>query len=294
MVTNNDVLQLIEDQKRNWPDYAKRIEQLDRLKIKEFDFGQYKILAQFNEDRAISSGAKTDSKSIANRKCFLCKENRPKVQIGLPLNERFTLLVNPFPILKNHLTIPYNSHEPQNIVKVINDFLIFSKSLDDFILFYNGPKCGASAPDHLHFQAIKKNQLPFENEYKSCRQHSLVNDNEGIIYSIDNFGRKCIIIESKKMEVMVTFFNQIIQQLKTSEEEPKINLFGSYDKETFKLFLFPRKVHRPSQFYEEGDKYMMVSPGAIDMGGVLVLPRECDFNKIDSNFITNIYKQVSL
>ena len=158
----NEIVKLYEEQQAEWEEFRLRVLQLDTVELKEIPMGNFSVFAQFNPARAVSSNAKLDAKSIANRKCFLCQQNRPDIQRGIALNERFEALVNPFPILKGHLTIVNREHRNQEILPVISDFIDFTKAMPHFTLFYNGPSCGASAPDHMHFQAVFRGQLPFE------------------------------------------------------------------------------------------------------------------------------------
>ena len=300
-----DAKKLYNEQLTEWNDFRERVLQLDQIELKKFNFGNHTIFTQFNPAREVSSNAKLDAKSIANRKCFLCEENRPTVQRGVAISKDFTVCVNPFPILKGHLTIISNKHQPQAILPVIADFISFTKELPDFTLLYNGPASGASAPDHLHFQAVFKGQLPFETEEdkvsKKMLSESKANGKtvfeNGKMELWQNYGRTMIHIESESAKLAQSYFEQMYKQyqmLNGNDEEPKLNLFGMYENGIYHLFVFPRKKHRPDCFFAEGDNYRMVSPGAIDIAGILVLPRRKDFDEIDRNEIESIYKEVTL
>lgn len=289
-----EITQLYEEQLSVWEDFRNRVKQLDAIELKTFDFGTFKIKAQFNPARAVSSNAKLDKASIAKRKCFLCEANRPEIQKGLKMNERFTLLVNPFPILHEHFTIPLNRHSDQEIKPYIADLLDFSKTMTSHTLLYNGPQCGASAPDHIHFQAVKRGQIPFEEEYKQLGRKRIWGDNDSHAEELLDFGRKCILIESSSKDDMIAIFQEIYAQYQTEGNEPKWNIFSLYEGDAWHLFLFMRKTHRPTQFYADGDDYMMISPGAIDIAGVFVLPRREDFDRINKEIIEDVLKQVSL
>lgn len=294
MITENDVFDFINLQKEKWPAYAEKVAQLDAVETKEFQFGNYSIVAQHNPARIVSTGAKTDSKSIANRKCFLCEANRPAEQLKLDFNSKFTILVNPFPILKDHLTIAAKKHCEQNIKNYIEDMLAIAESLPHFIVFYNGPKCGASAPDHMHFQAVAKGQMPFEKELNQQESTILSDNRDGKISMISGMGRKCLLLQSARKDMMASFFHQMYNQLSQGKpEEPMMNVFVRFENGAFDLFIFRRKAHRPSQYFSEKDSWM-ISPGAIDMGGIMVVPRTEDFNRINKEVIEDIYRQVSL
>lgn len=287
------IKQLYDKQLSVWSDFRQRVEQLDQIVWKTFDFGSFRIMAQFNPARAVSSGAKLDKKSIADRKCFLCEENRPSIQEGLRLNDRFSILVNPFPILHEHFTIPLDDHREQEIKPYIGDLLDFTQMMPQHTLLYNGPKCGASAPDHIHFQAVRRGQIPFESEYKLLKKREVKRNGGAVAEEMLDFGRKCIHIVSSLKEEVVSLFNDLYVELQTGEDEPLWNIFSFYEDEAWHLFLFLRKTHRPSQFFSEGEDYMMISPGAIDIAGVFVLPRWEDFEKIDKGIIEDVLRQVS-
>lgn len=296
MITAPQIKDLYNSQLEVWQDFKNRVDQLKNIELRSFNFGPYIVKAQFNPARAVSSNAKLDKATIANRKCFLCEANRPEIQQGLAINDRFTLLVNPFPILEEHFTIPLNEHKDQEIKPYIEDLLDFTKIMDQHVLLYNGPQCGASAPDHIHFQAVRKGQLPFEEEWKTINKRLLSEYKFGKMEELQNFGRRCIHIQAGTKNAAQSFFLQIYTQyqlISGNQDEPKMNLFSLYEDGEWHLFIFPRKTHRPTQFFAEGADYKMISPGAIDIAGVLVLPRREDFDSLDKATISDVFKQVS-
>ncbi len=234
------------------------------------------VVLQYNPSRFISVSAKVDNKSIDDRKCFLCAENRPDMQQGIPFLDKYIILCNPFPILKNHLTIPLHSHVPQLIGKKITDMLSLVELLPNYILFYNGAKCGASAPDHFHFQAgLKTNPL----------------------MSSENSLRSCLRIESDTKEDAEEQFYYVLEYLKThqpNEDEPMMNIISFMENDKYIIHVFPRKLHRPWQYSAKGKDQLLVSPGALDIAGMFIIPRKEDFDKIDNNDIEDIYTQVSM
>ena len=253
---------------------------------KIFKIDGYKIVAEHNPARAVSSGAKLDKATIAKRKCFLCKENRPVDQPSVIYNENFEILKNPFPILKKHLTIPLMRHERQEILPHFATMLDLSKDLPDFDLLYNGPKCGASAPDHMHFQAVQTGLMPLDE--KPLSEFNIV-DGE-----IRDFGRKCFVFEGSDKEAICKHYTDLYNKLtiKEDEWEPRMNVVAHYitSTQTWNIWVFPREKHRPS-YYEQG---RMISPGVIDMAGILVFPKPDDFEDVDESMIRQIYKEVSL
>lgn len=292
-----DVRKFYEEQLAEWPEFRQRVEQLEQVEWREFRLNAFTVKAQYNPARAVSSGAKLDKESIAKRKCFLCADNRPAVQRGLKLNDRFTLLVNPFPILKEHFTIACDKHCPQEIKSNLSDMLDFAQLMPDHIIFYNGPRCGASAPDHMHFQAVAKGQLPLEQEWKKAEKRPLSEWNGHKLEQLMDFGRRCLHAESDRKDALASLFNQTYTQymmMEGGDEEPRLNLFVQYEENRWHFFFFPRKTHRPTQYFAEDASYRMISPGAIDMAGVLVLPRKEDFDALTLNELKDVYHQVSL
>lgn len=253
---------------------------------KTFIVDGYKVVAQHNPARAVSSGAKLDKATIAKRKCFLCAENRPVDQPSVGYNENFEILKNPFPILKKHLTIPLLRHERQEILPHFATMLDLSKDLPDFTLLYNGPKCGASAPDHMHFQASQYGLTPLDE--KPLSEFNIV-DGE-----IKNFGRKCYVFEGSDKQTICKQFEALYNKLeiKDDEWEPRMNVVAHYiaSTATWNVWVFARDKHRPS-YYEQG---RMISPGVIDMEGILVFPKPDDFADVDEAMIRQIYKEVSI
>ena len=268
---------LFSTQREAWKLLDDNCSQMSNIELKRLDWGSdAEVVLQYNPSRIISASAKVDKKSIKERKCFLCAENRPNMQQGIPFMDKYIILCNPFPILQNHLTIPLHSHVPQLIGKKINDMLSLAELLPNYIVFYNGAKCGASAPDHFHFQAGLKTK---------------------ILLSSENSLRSCLRIECETKEDAEEQFYYVFDYLKThqpNEEEPMMNIISFMENNKYIIHVFPRKLHRPRQFSAKGKAQLLVSPGALDMAGMIITPRKEDFDKIDRNDIEDIYSQVSI
>ena len=268
------VNQLFDEQLASWELARNNYKALEQVKTKPLvvDGREYKV--QFNPARIISSSARTDAQAIRERKCFLCAENRPPEQIGIPFKENYIVLVNPFPIFPRHLTIPSIVHTPQQMASRFGDMLDLAKQLDDYVVFYNGPKSGASAPDHFHFQAGSKGFLPIENDRKMYNS---------------------IIIESDNKEEVINRFKQISATLPLAPEdnEPKMNILIWYEAVKWVVCIFPRKKHRPSCYGAEGDDHILISPASVDLGGVFITPLEKDFLKISAENIREILNEIS-
>ena len=289
MTLNQQLKNLYLQQQNVWETARRNIADLQNIETKTFDFGNFVVKAQCNPARAVSSGAKLDTQSISERKCFLCAGNRPEVQESILYKERYEILVNPYPILPLHFVIAETEHCPQTMTLArFSDMLDLAKDLSNFTILYNGAQAGASAPDHFHFQAVGRGQLPIENDYK-------------ILKKID-YLRSCIVIETKNKEFALQSFERgisnspflgslsVVEAWKGGEV---FNIFCFYKNDTYIICIFPREKHRPSQYFADGDDFMMISPGAIDMAGILVMPRKQDFEKLTKELITDIFSQVS-
>lgn len=269
------VLSLFHSQIQSWPLARTNYLALEQIRSKEFDFGAFRIKVQFNPARAVSSLANLDTKAIEARPCFLCAENRPLEQIGVDFKGRYSILVNPFPICQQHFTIASNLHEPQAISGKMEDMLDLAQALPKFVILYNGPKAGASAPDHFHFQAGNVDFFHYPLEFVQ----------EELIHK-----RVCVAETKEQAEA---WFESLYAELQKGEDEPMMNVFCQFKHNLWFVTVFPRSVHRPTQYFAEGDKQLMISPGAIDMAGVIILARETDFERISAYDIADAYHQVS-
>lgn len=293
---SEQVDELIYSQQGEWPLAKENYEALKNVRTKELSFRNFKVRIQFNPARIVSSSAKVDKKSIQDRKCFLCPANLPAVQKGIPFGEEYQILLNPYPIFPFHLTIPIKEHTNQTILSRFNDMLGLAKTLDRFVIFYNGPKCGASAPDHAHFQAGNKGFMPIEKEWKILDKEIICMQPGASIYFLKNYLRNTFVIESNNQECTRQLFNQIYAQLEIPEgdEEPMMNVLAWYESGWWVVCVFPREKHRPSCYWAEGDRNILISPASVDIGGVFITPLEKDYEKITMQDVESILKEVTL
>lgn len=289
---------LFEHQHRNWQLASDGYSSLAAVQKKEFEFDNFSIEAHFNPGRIISSSAKVDTKSIEARPCFLCIKNLPVDQKAVKVIENYFLLVNPFPIFDKHFTIPSVGHVPQAIKSEFKNLLVISSMLGEgYSVFYNGPRCGASAPDHLHFQAGNFGFMKIDNEYKSILNkygERIYEDDELVATIVTGCLRNFISIESNNILKITDELKRIYDVLnrEQSDVEPMMNILCSYSN-SWRVLVFPRSKHRPSYFFEEGENKILISPAAVDLGGVLIFPREEDFNRVTKELIIDVFKQVT-
>ena len=295
---NYQSLALIEQQKTTWETAARNYEALNRLETRTFDFGHFKIIAQFNAERMRSSAAKTDEKSIAGRPCFLCLKNLHPEQKGIVFQNKYIILANPYPIFQKHLTISGLEHAPQKILPYFADLLDLSQNLPEFTVFYNGPQCGASAPDHVHFQAGNMGFLPIDNEFETIKNNFsevLYKSNNCEIIASNECLRKFVILISSDRFQLIENFEFICKQLNNqTDNEPKMNILCNFTDKKWRVTIFPRDKQHPSHFFKTEEKRIVVGPAAVELGGLLVLPREDDFKKITKTEIAEIYNEVTI
>lgn len=289
---------LIDSQLQGWPLAASNYAGLAKVRTRSVVLsGGSEVKVQFNPERIRSSAAKVDAKSINERPCFLCEKNRPGEQQGVGVGD-YTILVNPFPIFPQHLTVPHNDHTLQLIAPYFRSMLELSSELSDFTLFYNGPKCGASAPDHFHFQAGIKGFMPVETDFKSGKYTRKVGDFEGcVIYNWEGYNRGVITIKGSEVEAIVSRFNALHKMLwaqQPGEVEPMLNVLAYYENEQYVVHVYPRILHRPACYFKEGSGQILISPASVDMGGVFITPRLEDFEKISPEDIEGILNEVCL
>lgn len=305
-LSNEVVYGLFERQLGVWQQAKDNYEALSHVAIKNFKLGDVPVKVQFNPARIVSSAAKVDVKSIKERKCFLCGANRPGIQEGVPFygkKREYTVLVNPFPIFPKHLTIPDVEHVDQIIGcdgERYEDMLSLAEILDDFVIFYNGPKCGASAPDHMHFQGGNKGFLPVEYDYAILKKRLIHSCCGASVYAVENYLKSTVAIEADNKEAAVHEFRQIYNSLviKDEEKEPMLNILswsvGKGSGKKYISIIFMRDKHRPSHYFAEGDSNILLSPASVDMGGVFITPLEKDFAKISEKNLIEITDEVEI
>lgn len=282
-----------------WDDVRQRYRELADVETRELVGEGMTMAVQWNPARIRSTGAKIDVRSLAERPCFLCSENRPKEQIHRVIDKHYELLVNPFPILPLHFTLPTLKHQPQAILPMYAEMHRLAKQSPDLTILYNGPKCGASAPDHAHLQAVSSDILPLQCSWQRLSrnlQEIIKLDEEDGIYQIVDYPSAAFLIRSHSLENDERLFKKLYRALPLLKEEtePMMNIITWRKGDTTLSVVLPRKKHRPNCYAAEGDAQYIISPGAVDMGGLLITPREEDFRKITPEVALAIYREVSL
>lgn len=293
IMEDSSISRFFNRQMEKWADARHRFRDLKHVETHQLS-DQLKV--QWNPARIVSTGAKIDKKTLGDRPCFLCDKNRPKEQISKQIDERFLLLVNPFPILPIHFTIPARKHQPQSIYKNYGEMHRFLSLHSELMVFYNGSKCGASAPDHLHFQAGTSGILPLQANWQRLSRNLTdiisLNDDEKIAL-IHDFVVPAFVIISKSEDSDEALFQRLYKSMpvRGDETEPMMNIIAWRKVDEYISVVIPREKHRPEAYFAEGDAQMMVSPGALDMSGLIITPREEDFRKLTEESATAILQE---
>jgi hypothetical protein len=278
---------------------AEGVRALGTVQTREIPLGDTAAFVQFNPKRIVSTGAKVDPASIAERKCFLCVRNLPAEQRGVLYDEKFLVLCNPMPIFREHFTVSHVEHIPQSIEEQILPMLNLAKDLGGtHTVFYNGPKCGASAPDHMHFQVSPAGSIPVERESVDSKiRHSVRTFASVSVATLDRYHRAVIVLEGKILQEMELTFLRLaaaMRKIMKAVDEPMMNVLCSYQDGMWRMIIFPRAKHRPDVYHFEGDRKVLISPAAVDIGGLIITPAQKDFLNVDGTAIREIFHEVSV
>lgn len=298
-MANSTLVQQVSDlfasQLVEWQQAADNFSALAGVKVKTIDVDGMAVRVQFNPARIVSSSAKVDTKSLKERKCFLCEANRPAVQRGIDW-DKYVVLINPFPIFPRHLTIPDRGHVDQLIKGRVADMMRLTAELEGYTVFYNGPMCGASAPDHMHFQAGNSDFLTLAEAIDGAQLDTIEESDKGTLSVVNGLPLNMFVISTTDYEYGQALFDHLYAALPQNEgeTEPMMNILCYKQGDKVNLVVVPRKRHRPSFYGTEGDDTMLLSPASVDMGGVFITPLEKDFNRVDADVIKKIYDELCL
>jgi len=292
-------LELLAEQKKTWLDLREGYESFKHVKERDLPCRGFSVRLQYNPKRIKSSTADVRENSGNERRCFLCLDKLPEGQKGILHRSDYLILCNPMPVFSSHFTVSHLDHRAQVMAEHIDTFLrIVADFGPGWTVLYNGPKCGASAPDHLHFQAAPSGKMPIEEEIHEEERLTLIKQIDGVLlYRMRDLGREVIILEGDDPRAVESAFRAFLNGLKKVlliAEEPMMNIAGFYEERKWRLVIFPRRKHRPDAFFMEGEGRVVVSPGVIDMGGLMITPVEKDFKRLDKAAVECIYAEVSL
>lgn len=283
------VSRMLEQQRRTWPLFAAGEASFAKVVSREIEDGGSKVIVQSNPGRRVSTSAKVDPGSVAARPCFLCEENLPAEERGIAFGDDLVIFANPFPIVGDHLSIVSRTHVPQQIAGRIDEMLALARALGPrMLVLYNGPRCGASAPDHFHFQAGRSTSLPIADDLARAGSHHPV--------VLETFARRTLVFRgSEERELSAKIERAIAALARTvgTKEEPMINIIATFTGE-LTVYLFPRQRHRPACFFATGSERILWSPGALDMAGIAVIADPDHFDRVNTRVARAVYDEVSL
>lgn len=285
---------LLVSQKQEWKLAHDNYASLAHVQTRCLEGEDGPVFLQFNPGRIRSSCARIDKASLEARPCFFC--HRPKEQRSVVYNDSFELMVNPYPIFKDHLTIPLRWHERQQIKPYFRDMLDIAFALPEYALFYNGPKCGASAPDHMHFQAGRKEDFPVIRNWGKIPKQVVRQDGQACLFVSIHTSPVMFVWASESLDGAVDIFEMLYakMEIRPGDDEPMMNLLTWTEGKRRFTCLFPRRELRPSCYYAEGDANILISPATVEMSGLFVVPLEKDFKKITYSDLKTVWKEVSI
>lgn len=319
-VAQEDVKHFFHNQLLVWEEARLHSEELEsEVEMKTFDLEGYSIQVQFNPRRIVSTAANVEKKFLRKRPCFLCRQHRPKEQMSLPVAAQYEILVNPYPILPYHLTIPTRRHKAQQLSLLLGAMNNMAWNMPDFLIFYNGGRCGASAPDHAHLQAGSKEAVPLVKNWKFFEQRlEKIYPQQGSdeielaekgytaksvgLYLLKGYACPAFVLLGGLADTEYFLFNKLLSvlPLENGALEPDMNLLSwrqngaPGEDDSVVMVLFLRRKHRPDCYFSEGKSQLLISPGALDMAGLVITPRRDDFLRVTSKMVMNILKEVSI
>jgi hypothetical protein len=295
---------LIEQQRLTWPMLKEGYDALLEIEHKRVRVGESSVVVQHNPRRIRSTAAQVDKPSLAGRRCFLCADNLPPEEKGIAYGDDLVILCNPFPVLNRHLSIVHREHVEQKIDGNVETLLRMARDLSpDFFVLYNGPECGASAPDHLHFQACSREILPIEEDARGeeptpvegCHSCEETARQTLEVFTLSGCVRSVIVFRGGDHAELATWIERVLGELSraSGRREPLVNCVCSHQGGLWTFYMFPRVRHRPSVFYADASERLLISPGAIDMAGVVVVPEHEHFQRVGREHLEAIFAEVS-
>lgn len=295
---NEELRQLYEQQLVDFALAGKNYAELKKVLYRDITCNGFSIELQHNPARMISTNANVDPATLQSRPCFLCGAHKPHDQQGLNYGDRYHIFVNPYPIFDAHFTVPAIEHVPQLIDGRFEDLLNLAFDFPGNTVFYNGPDCGASAPDHFHFQMIPRHRIPLEQDVNNpeLRRTVIQKDFYSVAY-LQDYLREVIILQASDQKLLSELFNRTkikIGETTPYDQEPMMNILTWFDNCQWCVCIFPRQQRRPWQFFAEDDSKILFSPGCVDMAGTIIAPRKKDFNRYSAELLTDLFRQVTI
>jgi hypothetical protein len=290
---------LLAEQKVSWQQLRQGYQALKTAEIRDVSCPGYTLKVQWNPQRIVSSAARVDPASIRARPCFLCLKNLPEAQRAILYRKEYVVLCNPAPIFSQHYTISHVHHRPQSIEPALTAFLTLMRDFSPhFTVLYNGPRSGASAPDHQHFQAAPAGTMPVEADIRADKKLHLLKSKDGVdVFRAEGLGRAILVLKGARQDHVESALLNAIAAMRAAfqtVDEPMMNLLGSHREDHWMILIFPRARHRPEVYDLEGEAQILITPASVEMGGFFITPLEKDFRVLDAKLIENIFQDVSV
>jgi hypothetical protein len=290
---------LLAEQKTSWSQLRQGYQALKTAEIRDVSCPGYTLKVQWNPQRIVSSAARVDPASIRARPCFLCRKNLPEAQRAILYRKEYVVLCNPAPIFSQHYTISHVHHRPQSIEPALTAFLALMRDFSPhFTVLYNGPRSGASAPDHQHFQAAPAGTMPVEADIRADGKLQLLKSKDDVdVFRAEGLGRAILILKGARQDHVVSALLNAIAAMRAAfqaVDEPMMNLLGSYREDHWMILIFPRGRHRPKVYDLKGEAQILITPASVEMGGLFITPLEKDFRTVNAELINNIFQDVSV
>lgn len=303
---DNQIDKFVKDQLSVWPLAAENYRSLKKAGSKVLSIGGLPVTVQLNPCHRISSEASLDKESINRRPCFLCPENRPAEQTNMEFEgrkgRRYRVTLNPYPIFPSHLVISSFEHTPQSIWHRYQDLLDFVRENNEYLGFYNGPESGASAPDHMHFQACPQGLTPLQNRVDELLAAGddktldyLTNVKEARLFHLNEYARGVFVLCGATAKSTAKLFYRLLDcaPVPDGSSEPKMNIIAWCHEGEYRTAVIFRERHRPHNYSSSGADHLAMSPGCADLAGVYVTTREEDFDKLDAGLLSQVVREVA-
>ncbi len=299
----DEITKFLQDQLSVWPLASSNFRSLKQADVKQIKVFDLPCLAQHNPCRIASTTAEVDPVSLSSRPCFLCVAHRPAPQFHIKFEGRkdrhYNVQVNPYPIFPNHFVIARDIHSPQSIWHNFVDMMDFARKYPDYLVFYNGPHSGASAPDHMHFQAIPNSLLPLQkavDDFLSGSPEPLTSGQDAKLYHFNGYCRGVYVLRSDTPKSLAKLFYRLVDSapMVEGESEPRLNLYIYCHAQEYRCFVILRGEVRSHHYYAKGEDHLTMTPGAADMAGYFVCPKMDDFQKLDSSLLEQMLSEVSI
>ena len=279
---------------------------LDQVEVKDMTIDGFPAKLFFNPARVRSVMADVSPEALQKRACFLCPDGLEPLQLTTvwdsPTGQTYFIRVNPFPIFNHHFTISSAIHERQTFAPHMESMLHLAQAMPEMSIFYNGPMCGASAPDHMHFQAVPRHSMPIEDHFDTNYANAVLvqePDLQSHLATLEKVLSMASIPENASQTGSLT-----AGATRTEEWEPRWNIISWYEPASspnsliasspkFNTIVFFRRESRPQCFFAPENERILFSPGTVEMGGIGIVANRESFDRITPEVLRSMIQEVA-